>query len=685
MKRLLFSFLPALLLAAGLSATAQSVEFTKDRFADKEKLKLALREIKLGDEDLEADPARFGAALPHYLQAQALNPDNAVLNLKIGESYLHSSTKTAALPYLMRAKKLAPQVSPRMAYLMGRALHLNARWNEAIQEYQRAVPSADDRTDEAVTAADLARRIQECKNGLALQTQPTRVFIDNAGPEVNSAGSDYSPVVSADESVILLTSRREGSTGGERDRAGDGYFEDIYQAQLTPAKTWSKARNLGQPVNTNGHDATVGISPDGQRMLVYVEDNGGDLCEVALQGNVWSKPQRLGNRINTKYHESSASYSPDGRTLFFVSDKPDGGRGGHDIYRVGLTSTGKAENLGPVINTPYGEEGVFLMPDGKTMFFSSEGHNSMGGYDIFKATLGAKGQWSTPENLGWPINTPDDDVFLVTSASGRYGYYSSERAEGLGAKDIYRITFLGLEKAPAFSQEETPLAGRAQPIKETPLAPAVAVATAKVTILKGVVTDALSKLPVAATIDVIDNARNESIATFQANGVSGRYLISLPSGTNYGIVVRQDGYLFHSENFDLPATATYAEVVKDISLKKLEVGVTIVLRNIFFDTGKATLRPESTAELARLLKLLVEQPTLKLEMSGHTDNVGTAALNRDLSMRRAQAVVAHLVENGVAGDRLTAAGYGDTRPVLPNTNKVNRQLNRRTEFKVVAK
>lgn len=673
------------LLLLSLPAAAQSVEFTKDEVPDREMLKLALREIKLGDADVEADPARYATALPHYLRAQAANPNNAALNLKIGEAYLHSATKPAALPYLLKARELHPQASPRLNYLLGRAFHLNAKWSEAIREYQQARPSADDRAGETVTAADLARRVQECHNGQALQQKPARVFIDNAGPAINSAGADYGPVVSADESVLLLTSRREGSTGARLDRSGDGYFEDIYLAQLSADDQWIPARNLGAPVNTDGHDATVGLSPDGQRMLVYAEENGGDINEANLEGATWSKPHRLGSRINTKYHESSASYTPDGRSLYFVSDKPEGGRGGRDIYRITLEGTDKAVNLGPVINTPYGEEGVFLMPDGKTMYFSSEGHNSMGGYDIFKSTLGAGGQWSEPENLGWPINTPDDDVFMVTSASGRHGYYSSDRAGGLGNKDIYRITFLGPEKQPMYSQEEPLLAGRAQPIKETPLAPAVAVATAKVTILKGIVTDELSKQPVAATIDVIDNVRGESIATFQANGVSGRYLVSLPSGTNYGIVVRQEGYLFHSENFDLPATATYAEVIKDVQLKKLEVGATIVLRNIFFDTGKASLRPESTAELTRLLKLLEEQPALKLEMAGHTDNVGTAAANRDLSLRRAQTVVAYLVGKGILAERLTSVGYGDTRPVLPNTSKVNRQLNRRTEFKVVAK
>ena len=678
-------FSACLLLSTARPAAAQTIEFTKDQFADKENYKLAQREVKLGDTEFGADPPRYLAALPHYLEAQELNPNNAALNLKIGAAYLHSNSKPAALSYLQKAGQLDPQVSPRLPYLLGRALHLNAKWTDAISEYERAVPLPDEGTGEAITATELARHIQECKNGLTLQRHPARVFIDNAGPQVNSAGSDYGPVVSADESVMLLTSRREGSTGGQHDRAGDGFFEDIYQTQLSGAKTWAAARNLGPPVNTSGHDATVGLSPDGQKMLVYVEDNGGDLSEVTLQGAAWSKPQRLTARINTKYHESSASYSPDGRTLYFVSDKPQGGRGGRDIYRVSLITDEPAQNLGPVINTSYGEEGVFLMPDGKTMYFSSEGHNSMGGYDIFKSTLGADGQWSEPENLGWPINTPDDDVFLVTSASGRHGYYSSDRPGGLGGKDIYRITFLGPEKQPAFSQEELLLAGRVQPIKETVLAPPVTVATTKVTILKGVVTDELSHQPVPATIDVIDNTTGQSIATFQANAVSGRYLVSLPSGLNYGIVVRQDGYLFHSENFDLPATATFAEVVKDIPLKKLEIGATIVLRNIFFDTGKASLRPESTAELTRLLKLLEEQPALKLEMSGHTDNVGKPAANQDLSQRRAQAVVAFLVAKGVSGQRLTAVGYGDTQPVLPNNSKVNRQFNRRTEFKVVAK
>ena len=679
--------LALLLSAAALPAAAQNVAFTKDNFGDaKEGLREAQRELKDGDAEYRADPPGYAAALPHFLAAQEFNPNNAALNVKIGDCYLHSASKTAALPYLQKAARLDATANARTHYLLARALHLSGRWREALAEYQLTPPTGNNTRNgnaEAVTDSELQRRMQECRNGQQLAAHPVRVFIDNAGPELNSAESDYGPVVSADESTILITSRRAGSTGGNKDPEGNGYFEDIYQATWR-GKAWSPAINLGAPVNNDDHNATVGLAPDGQRMLVYAGNNGGDLLEANLNGSAWTKPKQLGSRINTTSHETSASYSPDGRYLYFVSDRMEGSLGGSDIYKIDMEGRTQPANLGPAINTAYGEEGVFMAPDGKTLYFSSEGHNSMGGYDIFKSVF-ENGKWGEPVNLGWPINTPDDDVFFVTSASGRHGYYSSDRPGGLGAKDIYRITFLGPEKQPVLSEEEQLLASRLAPVKQTVLAPAVAVATAQVTVLKGTVTDDATKQPLDAAIDLVDNTSGQTIATFRSNATSGRYLVSLPSGTNYGIVVRQDGYLFHSENFDLPAGAAYAEVIKDIPLKKLEVGTIIVLRNIFFDTGKATLRPESTAELQRLQKLFAEKAALKLEILGHTDNVGETAMNKDLSQRRAQAVVTYLTQHGVADARLTAAGYGEIQPVAPNTSKTGRQLNRRTEFKVMAK
>ncbi|GAA4376339.1 OmpA family protein [Hymenobacter koreensis] len=680
-------YLFALLLLSA-SATAQNVEFTKDRFGnDKEGLKNALKEIKIGNEWYEADPPRFEQALPHFLAAQELNPNNALLNFRIGHCYLGSAgLKAKSLPYLQKAYQLDPQVDSRVHYLLGRALHMNAKWSEAIAEYKAAQPPAGSK-GASTLQNDINKKIAECQSGMALQKNATRAFIDNVGPNVNSSSADYGPVITADESVMLFTSRRPGSTGGEKDPDSGGYFEDIWQTTRNADGTWQPARNLGTTVNTQGHDAVVALAPDGQRLITYVEDGAGNLHESSLKGAEWAKPQELGRRINGgQSHEPSAAYTPNGKFLYFVSNgSPKSNRGGHDIWRIEIDGRSDAENLGSVINTPYNEDGVFLHPDGKTIYFSSEGHSSMGGYDIFKSEL-KNGQWSKPENLGWPINTPDDDVFFVLSASGRHGYYSSTREDdGLGSRDIYMITFLGPEKQPLLSGEGQLLASRAAPLRETLLAPPVAIASAQVTILKGTVTDAATKQPLEATIDLVDNTLAQTIASFQSNSQSGRYLVSLPSGTNYGIVVRKEGYLFHSENFDLPQGAAYSEVVKDIPLKKLDVGAKVVLNNIFFDFDKATLRKESTAELQRIVQLMGDSPTLRIEISGHTDNVGNAAYNKDLSQRRAKAVVDYLTGKGVAASRLTSAGYGDTQPVSSNSTKEGRQLNRRTEFKVLGK
>lgn len=677
----------SLLLLLTLTVRAQSVEFEKDAFRnDKDGLKNALKELKEGYGWYESDPPRFEQALPHLLAAQQFNPNNAQLNFRIGHSYLNSTYKSKALPYLEKAYKLDPQVDARIHYMLGRGLHLNARWEEAIAEYKAAQPAPGAKNATALQN-DIRKKIQECESGLALTKTPTRAFIDNVGPAINTPYPEYGPVITADESVMLFTSRREGGVGDEKDPNIGGYFEDIWQSVKGADGQWQQARNLGPTVNTKGHDAVVALSPDGQKLVTYVEDGAGDLHEADLKGANWSKPGNLGRRINGgQSHESSAAYAPNGRTLYFVSNgSAESSRGGHDIWRLDIEGKGKAENLGSVINTPYDEDGIFVHPDGKTIYFSSQGHNSMGGYDIFKSEW-KNGQWTKPENLGWPINTPDDDVFFVLSASGRHGYFASSRDDSQGSRDIYMITFLGAEKPPVLSSEEPLLASRAAPVRQTLLAPAVPIATAQVTILKGTVTDADSKQPIEATIDLVDNNLSQTIASFRSNSQSGRYLVSLPSGVNYGIVVRKEGYLFHSENFDLPAGAAFSEVVKDIPLKKLDVGAKVVLNNIFFDFDKATLRKESTAELERLVQLMtVEYPALRIEISGHTDNVGKAEYNKDLSLRRAKAVVDYLTAHGVAAARLTSAGYGDTQPVAPNTTKEGRQLNRRTEFKVVAK
>jgi outer membrane protein OmpA-like peptidoglycan-associated protein len=452
-------------------------------------------------------------------------------------------------------------------------------------------------------------------------------------------------------------------------------------------------------------------------LLIYSEENEGDIHEVDLRGNTWSKHKSLGSRLNTKFTESSACYSPDGKYLYFVSDRPNGSRGGRDIYRLELEARTPAENLGPIINSPYDEEGVFMHPDGKTLYFSSKGHDSMGGYDIFKSTLNENGQWSEPENLGWPINTPDDDVYFVMGASGQRAYYASDQPGGMGGKDIYRVTFLGPEPAPvavrtppapkrpvaltkaklgkgkAKAASAKKLVAKALPAPKAvapapairPVeAPVVAAATARVTILKGMVLDAVSKQPLGATIEVIDNAKNEVVATHQANTATGHYLICLPSGMNYGLSVRRTGYLLHSENFNLPADAPYAEIRQEIALTRPVLGATVELRNIFFAPGQPDLRPESAPELVRLKQLLTEQPNLRLELMGPTNSPADATADSDLSQQRAEAVLAYLAAHGIARTRLSAASPVATGQPVASLADATQPGSRPTEFKVIA-
>jgi outer membrane protein OmpA-like peptidoglycan-associated protein len=319
------------------------------------------------------------------------------------------------------------------------------------------------------------------------------------------------------------------------------------------------------------------------------------------------------------------------------------------------------------------------------MYFSSQGHKGMGGYDIFKTVYNDSSKtWSTPENIGYPVNTPDDDVFFVVSASGRHGYYSSFKPNGFGEKDLYMITFLGVEKQMIMNNEDNLIASQAAPVKETVVAPVAEIKEAQLTILKGKITDALTQKPLDATIEIIDNQMNQVIATFTSNSITGKYLVSLPAGKNYGIAVKKEGYLFHSENFDIPATSAFQEVTKDVELKGIVVGSKIILKNIFFDFDKATLRPESTNELQRLTKLLTDVPTLKIEISGHTDSKGANEYNAKLSDNRSKAVVDYLIKAGIAANRLTYKGYGEDQPISTNDTEVGRQLNRRTEFKILS-
>ncbi len=666
---------------------AQNVEFEKSNFKDdKDGFKIAKKNIEEGDDIYQKGPMFFKDAIPFYVKANEFNPNNAALNMRIGECYLASIYKYKALPYLTKSVKLNPSIDSYAYYLLGKAYHIDEQFDKAITAYSRYQGAAMANQDPSVLQ-ELKLRIQQCYNGKKIVKEPIRVFVDNLGSNINTKYNEYAAVISADESVLIFTARRPNSTGGKIDPILNENFEDIYISEKQVDGSWSTAKNMGEPVNTNDHDANSGLSADGQRFLIYMGKKGmGDLFECLLEGDSWGEPKSLGKNINGKdSHEPSACYSPDGNLIYFVSDKP-GGFGDHDIYISRKDEKGKwgeAKNIGNTINTQYSEEGVYMHPDGKTLYFSSQGHNSMGGYDIFKSVHNEENDtWSTPVNIGYPVNTTGDDVFFVISASGRRGYYTSVSEEGL--RDLFVVTFLGEEKPMVLNNEDNLLASVAAPIKEVVVAPVVAVKEAQLTILKGVISDYLTKDLLEAEIEIVDNEANKVIATFKSNSKTGRYLVSLPAGKNYGIAVKKENYLFHSENFDIPKTSAFQTVEKNIELKNLAVGNKIVLKNIFFDLDKATLRPESTAELNRLIKLMNDVPTLKIELGGHTDSQGSSSYNQSLSERRAKAVVDFVTKAGIAGGRLVSAGYGEEQPIATNETKEGRQLNRRTEFKILA-
>jgi len=373
--------------------------------------------------------------------------------------------------------------------------------------------------------------------------------------------------------------------------------------------------------------------------------------------------------------------------MYFVSENDDVNFGGRDVFLTVKDRKGKwgpPINLGDTINTPYDEMSAFLHPDGKTLYFSSKGHNSMGGFDIFRSQWNGK-TWSVPENLGYPINTPEDDLFFIMAANGRVAYYSSIQPGGFGDHDIYKITFLHPEIT-LESSEDNMIAelDSATTVSEKANQLLQSQPSSDLTLISGIVREQQTTKPIEASIEIVDNDLNEVVSTFTSNSKSGYFLISLPSGKNYGIAVQAEGYLFYSENINTKSLTGYHDIRRDINLQRIIPGAKIILTNVFFETAKADLQKQYDIELKRLVEVLQKVTNIKIEISGHTDNVGSADYNNNLSKTRAKSVVEYLILHGIASDRLTYVGKGFSEPVAPNDSDEGRQMNRRVEFRIVS-
>lgn len=634
---------------------AQSIPFEKSYFKGREnEFKTASQRLNKGYSLMEQGELAFRLALTYLEAAQQFNPDNAQLNLNIGICKLKTSKMYDALSFFLRAKQLEPAVSSKIDFYIGCGYQLNGEFNNASGSF-----NAYRNTLDLANISDLHevnRKIVEVNNAVALLDRPLAVKIENLGVAINSIAGDYIPLISADGEKLFFTSRR-GKEGDELDEYDGDFYEEVYFSQLKEGSLLP-ASTIGAPVNTEFHDAAVGVTVDGHSLIVFRGGVGnGDLFSTTNDGFSWAEPISFGAPINSNAHESSACFSPDGRSLYFVSDR-SGGQGGRDVYVSqiieGTNKWSEPKNLGNVINTAFDEEGVFMHADGKTLYFSSKGHNTIGGYDVFVAVL-KNGEWSNPINLGVPLNTPGDDVFFQVSADGRTGYFSSYRKEGLGDKDIYKVVFLNADSV-----------------------------FTNLVLLKGIITDASSGNPILAQIEVVDLDTNVTVGRYSNDAKTGEYLISLPAGKNYGTVITSNGYLFESQNFNLNDSAVYKEVKRDVKLQSVKKGSEITLNNLFFDTGSTLLKETSMNELNRLLKLMQTYPQLKVEIAGHCDNVGGAAFNQVLSEKRAKAVKDFLVKHSILQERLIANGYGYTKPIASNDTEEGRAMNRRIELIIIA-
>lgn len=500
-----------------------------------------------------------------------------------------------------------------------------------------------------VKACNLRKRCYEFGVDYARQ-HPDSGYVfapQNLGSMINSPESEYFPSLSIDGKELVFT-RRVGEMN-----------EDFYYSRLQASGEWSQAKPMEGDVNTRMNEAAQNISQDQDWMVFTANgrpDSYGDFdLYIAYKTPMgWSDASNLGGRVNSDQWDSQPCLSPDKKDLYFASRR-QGGYGGSDIYVCHLQPNGKwgePENLGPTINSPEDDQCPFIHADNQTLFFTSSYWPGYGDEDIFYVRKDADGKWGKPVNLGYPINTIDREGTLFIAADGKTAFYASDRADSKGGIDLYRF------------------------ILRKDIRPA------RTLWVKGRVFDNKTKQGLPSSLELVELSTRKTVSTVQTKD-DGSYLVTLPVGHDYGFLVNKKGYLFFSDHFLLAGDAPDTAFEKNIALLPIEVNATIVLNNVFFDVNKFNLKPESQAELDKLVQLLKDNPTLKIQISGHTDNAGKPADNLALSNNRSKAVVAYLVQKGIAATRLAARGFGETQPVADNKTEEGRAKNRRTEMKVL--
>ncbi|MEP6735129.1 MAG: OmpA family protein, partial [Chryseolinea sp.] len=667
------------------------------------------------------------------LMTTAANLDTTYIkaNYEAGLMHLLTVGKDRAVTYLLRVYRQDPSYKFDIEFRIGRSYQYGENFQKALQYYklykEKLAKKSSYQGKDKIDLATVDRAIFECQNGQEFVAHPGNFAIVNIGREINSEFEDYVPNLNENEDEIIFTTRRREDNLNENVFDDNKPYEDIFISKKVNGK-WEYAKNLGPVVNNPYHDSNTAISANGQTLFLYKDEGGGDIffCE-RLPGGDFGPPKALPGIINSSFEEKSATISRDEKTLYFSSNRP-GGFGGLDIYRATKNEKGEwgnVKNLGPNVNSDLDDDGPFIDYDGITLYYSSKGRKGMGGFDVFKTTLDlASNEWSEPVNLGYPINTPDDDVYIVFSKDGKRAYYSSVREDGMGYTDIYIITIpegiknvdavaktpieqpkdsttttttitptepVVVTKIPEKTPENIPTKEPVKtPVKTPPTkTPKEPVVKKPIQPLKYVVTvvDNTSKSALDAKVRLTGARDNVVVGTSPLGNGVYEFTITSNKAKDYRLSVEVQGYVFFNQTLKIEgATTTEKTVNKTIEMRLLSVGVVSILRNLYFDFDKATFKTESYTELNKLEGMMAQNPDMVIEIGGHTDAVGTKEYNLDLSLRRANAVRGFLQRKGVKANRVKTVGYGKTKPLASNDDEQDgRELNRRVEFKVLQK
>lgn len=602
----------------------------------------------------------YNAAIEQLQKALEKDAQHADALCYLGYAYFDIEEYQKVIEVYDRLDVADPNYSVWYRYIKGKTNILLGNMEAAVDDFDQFLkrysqkPSLQSYHHKAAYKKYYAEKAIEVRAQKSLMPEPK-----NLGKMINTVSDDMMPQIDPTGKLLYFTSSRQGGMDKIDEDEELDWGEDLYYAEKTSAG-WGEPQLLPEPINSYDNDGTSTFLADGQQMI-YAKcgDDGIGSCDLwasSLEGTTWSNPANLGNVVNSEDWDSQPTLSADGSTLIFVSTRAGAYDESMDLYMSKKNKFGQwgpAQNMGATINTPFGEKSPYLAPDGKTLYFASEGHPGFGDYDLFVSVL-SDGEWSEPINLGAPLNSKGEDTYFSISASGEGAYFASDRG-GEGKLDIYSVMI---------------------PVELRPK-PSV--------VVKGVVTNAKDNATIDAWVLVEDINTGELIATAKSNSASGEYLVVLPAGRNYSVSANKEGFFFYSNKFEVPKTARYQEIEKNIRLKPIEVGARVVLNNIFFETGKATLTQESYIELGKAVALLNANKNMKVEVGGHTDNVGSDDNNMKLSHERAKAVRNYLVKAGISTDRLQAKGYGETQPVADNETEEGRKANRRTEFVILQK